>query len=176
MHDLEQAGVALFAADEPITLNGKRADKVPHPVPAKAAEGKHKTRLIPDPIKGPIVTQIYTWRVTEHLGYGDIVDRLNADLDRYPPGQSLNPNYRGTPGWGRSAIVEILKNPSTPATWCGTARPPPAARAKVGAQTTRPAPGSGPTTPRTNRSSPARCTTPPKASAGSVPVRASAQR
>ncbi|MEV6157925.1 recombinase family protein [Nonomuraea sp. NPDC052129] len=111
MHDLEQAGVALFAADEPITLNGKRADKVPHPVPAKAAEGKHKTRLIPDPIKGPIVTQIYTWRVTEHLGYGDIVDRLNADLDRYPPGQSLNPNYRGTPGWGRSAIVEILKNP-----------------------------------------------------------------
>lgn len=36
-----------------------------HPVPAKAALGKVKRRLISDPIRGPVVTQIYTWRVAE---------------------------------------------------------------------------------------------------------------
>ncbi|MFI9559152.1 recombinase family protein [Nonomuraea endophytica] len=157
-HELEQLGVALFAADEPITLNGKRAtailtrrvkqgiaewyavqmmeaswdglrthtqqgwnvgrppygyaaDKVPHPVPAKAADGKCKTRLVPDPVRGPAITQIFTWRVTERLGYGDIADRLNADHDRYPPPESLNPNFRGRNAWGRSGIREMLLNP-----------------------------------------------------------------
>ncbi len=157
-HELEQLGVALFAADEPITLNGKRAtailtrrvkqgiaewyavqmmeaswdglrthtqqgwnvgrppygylaEKVPHPVPAKAADGKSKTRLIPDPVRGPAVTQIFTWRVVERLGYGDIADRLNADHERFPPPESLNPNFRGRNAWSRSGIREILLNP-----------------------------------------------------------------
>ncbi len=157
-HELEQLGVALFAADEPITLNGKRAtailtrrvkqgiaewyavqmmeaswdglrthtqqgwnvgrppygylaQKVPHPVPAKAADGKSKTRLVPDPVRGPVITQIFTWRVTERLGYGDIADRLNIDHERYPPPESLNPNFRGRNAWGRSGIREMLLNP-----------------------------------------------------------------
>ncbi len=157
-HDLEQLGVALFAADEPITLNGKRAtailtrrvkqgiaewyavqmmeaswdglrthtqqgwnvgrppygylpDKVPHPVPAKAADGRCKTRLVPDPVRGPAITQIFAWRVTERLGYGDIADRLNADRERYPPPESLNPNFRGRNAWCRSGIREMLLNP-----------------------------------------------------------------
>ncbi len=157
-HELEQLGVALFAADEPITLNGKRAtailtrrvkqgiaewyavqmmeaswdglrthtqqgwnigrppygyqaEKVPHPVPAKAADGKSKTRLVPDPLRGPAVTQIFVWRVMERLGYGDIADRLNADHERYPPPESLNPNFRGRNSWSRSGIREILLNP-----------------------------------------------------------------
>jgi hypothetical protein len=35
---------------------GYRVVTEPHPVPAKAAEGKVKRRLIPDPVRGPVVT------------------------------------------------------------------------------------------------------------------------
>jgi site-specific DNA recombinase len=159
-HELEQAGVALFAADEPITLTGKRAtailtrrvkqgiaewyavqtleqswdglcthtrqgwnvghppygylaDRVPHPVPAKAAEGKTKIRLVPDPTRGPIVTQIFHWRIVDRLGYGDIADRLNADKDRYPPPKALNPTFRDRNAWSRSGVRE-LRNPKYP--------------------------------------------------------------
>ncbi|GIH99154.1 putative recombinase [Planobispora takensis] len=157
-HELEQLGIPLFAADEPITLNGKRAtailtrrvkqgiaewyavqmmeaswdglrthtqqgwnvgrppygyraQKVAHPVPAKAADGKHKTKLVPDPVRGPVITQIFMWRVMERLGYGDIADRLNADHERYPPPESLNPNFQGRNAWSRSGIREMLLNP-----------------------------------------------------------------
>jgi hypothetical protein len=90
---------------------GYQAEKVPHPVPAKAADGKSKTRLVPDALRGPAVTQIFVWRVMERLGYGDIADRLNADHERYPPPESLNPNFRGRNSWSRSGIREILLNP-----------------------------------------------------------------
>ncbi|MEO3810723.1 recombinase family protein [Sphaerisporangium sp. B11E5] len=157
-HELEQLGIPLFAADEPITLNGKRATailtrrvkqgiaewyavqmmeaswdglrthtqqgwnvgrppygyeavRVPHPVPAKAADGRTKTKLAPHPIRGPVITLIFMWRVLERLGYGDIVDRLNDDHDRYPPPESLNPNFRGRNAWSRSGVREILHNP-----------------------------------------------------------------
>ena len=42
--------------------------KHPHPNPIKAAEGRTKTRLTPHPVYGPIIGQIYRWRVSEHLG------------------------------------------------------------------------------------------------------------
>jgi site-specific DNA recombinase len=156
-HDLESAGVTLFAADEPIALTGKRAttiltrrvkqsvaewyvleilekswdgtcehtrqgwnigvppygyqaDKVPHPVPARRAEGKTKTRLVPDPLRGPVVHQIFTWRVTERRGYAAITDRLNADPDRYPVPTALDPaRQRGA--WSRSSVRDLLLNP-----------------------------------------------------------------
>ena len=41
---------------------GYVATKIPHPVPAKRAEGKCKSRLAPDQIRGPVVEQIFTWR------------------------------------------------------------------------------------------------------------------
>lgn len=34
---------------------------------AKAAQGRTKSRLVPDPVHGPVVTQIYTWRVAGKL-------------------------------------------------------------------------------------------------------------
>ena len=43
---------------------GYLSDKVPHPVPARRAEGKTKTRLIPDPARGPVVTRIMLARDT----------------------------------------------------------------------------------------------------------------
>jgi site-specific DNA recombinase len=38
---------------------GYAADRRPHPVPARRAEGKTKTRLIPDQVRGPVVTKIF---------------------------------------------------------------------------------------------------------------------
>jgi DNA invertase Pin-like site-specific DNA recombinase len=156
-HELEQAGVALFAADEPILLSGKRAtailtrrvkqgvaewyvlemlekswdgacehtrqgwnvgrppygyqaEPIPHPVPARRAEGKTKTRLRPDPVRAAVVRQIFAWRVTERLGYRAIAERLSQDRDRYPPPVSPDP-ARSRDCWGYSAVLEVLRNP-----------------------------------------------------------------
>ena len=156
-HQLEGAGVALFAADEPIVTSGKRstailtrrvkqsvaewyvlemlekswdgfcehtrqgwnvgvppygyqAERVAHPVPARRAEGRTKTRLLPEPVRGPVVTSIFAWRVAERLGYAAIAERLNADLDRYPVPTSLAPG-RQRADWARSTVRAILTNP-----------------------------------------------------------------
>ena len=60
----------------PVGCTGERH---PHPVPAKAAEGRVKTRLVPDPVYGPIVALIYRWRVYQHVGKPTIRARLAAD-------------------------------------------------------------------------------------------------
>jgi len=156
-HDLEQAGVRLYAADEPIDPRGKRstglltrrvkqgvaewyvldmlerswdgfkvhtgqgwnigkppygyaADKIDHPVPAKAAEGQTKTRLVPDPARAPVVAHIFALRVGERIGYDAIAARLNTDRDRYPIPEPTSPRRsRGT--WSGSAVRDILTNP-----------------------------------------------------------------
>lgn len=54
---------------------GYLGEQVPHPVPAKRAEGKTKTRLVPDPVRAPVVERIYRWRVEERLGYAAIAER-----------------------------------------------------------------------------------------------------
>jgi len=137
-HDIERSGVALFAADESIVLNGKRAttiltrrlkqgvaewyvlellekswdgfcehtrqgwnvgrppygylaEKIPHPVPARRAEGRTKSRLVPDPARARVVHEIFTWRTVDRLGYAEIAKRLNSDLERYPPPISSDP-------------------------------------------------------------------------------------
>ncbi|WP_285687932.1 recombinase family protein [Actinoplanes sp. NBRC 103695] len=89
---------------------GYEAEKHRHPVPAKRAQGKHKTKLSIDPVRGPVVVQIYTWRVDEKLAYRAIAERLNTDLDRYPPPQPVDPE-RAVGRWTGSAVREILFNP-----------------------------------------------------------------
>jgi hypothetical protein len=64
---------------------GYLADRVPHSVPAKAAQGRTKTRLIPDPARAAVVTLIFAWRVTGRLSVPTIAWRLNRDLAAYPP-------------------------------------------------------------------------------------------
>jgi site-specific DNA recombinase len=64
---------------------GYLAEKLRHPVKAKAHEGKTKHRLVPDPVRGPVVTQIFLWRAVNRLSYHEIARRLNRDPDRYPP-------------------------------------------------------------------------------------------
>jgi site-specific DNA recombinase len=85
------------------TPYGYRADRVPHPVPVKASQGRTKTRLALHPGRGPVVEQIFTWRVVHKLGMPAIAARLNADLARYPaPSQ---------PGWTAQTVYVILGNP-----------------------------------------------------------------
>jgi site-specific DNA recombinase len=86
------------------TPYGYLPDRVPHPAPAKAAQGRTKTRLVPDPQRGPVVTQIFTWRVDKKLAVSTIAARLNADPGLYPPpGQA--------PGWAETTVTAILRNP-----------------------------------------------------------------
>ncbi|WP_206443228.1 recombinase family protein, partial [Candidatus Protofrankia californiensis] len=66
--------------------------------------------MIPDPVRGPVVQQIFAWRIAERLGYAAIADRLNADRDRYPPPVHIDPQRRRD-AWGRSSVREILVNP-----------------------------------------------------------------
>jgi len=82
---------------------GYRGEKVPHPVPAKRADGLTKTRLILDPERAEVVRRIFDLRVLERLGCRAIAARLNADLERNPP-----PNDHGA--WSVSTVRSVLRN------------------------------------------------------------------
>jgi site-specific DNA recombinase len=79
-------------------------DRVPHPTPVKASQGRTKTRLALDPVRTPVVVQIFTWRVIDKLGAPAIAARLTADPGRYPPPGPV-------PGWTAEAVHVILRNP-----------------------------------------------------------------
>jgi site-specific DNA recombinase len=82
---------------------GYAADRIPHPVPVKASQGRTKTRLIPDPVRAAVVEQVFTWRVISKLGMPTIAARLNADPARYPaPGHA---------GWTAQGVNVLLRNP-----------------------------------------------------------------
>jgi DNA invertase Pin-like site-specific DNA recombinase len=89
---------------------GYIAERHKHPVPAKRAQGKHKTKLEIDPVRSLAVMQIYAWRIDEKLSYRAIAERLNTDLDRYPPPQPVDPE-RAVGRWTGSAVREVLFNP-----------------------------------------------------------------
>jgi site-specific DNA recombinase len=83
---------------------GYAPERIPHPIPVRAAEGGTKTRLIRDPATAPAVEQIFTWRVNARLGMPAIAARLNADLAAYPaPGPVA--------GWTTATVRQILANP-----------------------------------------------------------------
>jgi len=82
---------------------GYLAERVPHPAPAKAAQGRTKSRLILDPARAPVVAQIFAWRVIYHLSIPAITARLNADRTAYP---SVDPN-----GWAITTVNAVLANP-----------------------------------------------------------------
>ena len=83
---------------------GYPADRIPHPVPVKASQGRTKTRLTLDPARAPVVEQIFTWRIVDKLGMPTIAARLNADPARYPA-------PRPGPGWTTQTVYAILGNP-----------------------------------------------------------------
>jgi site-specific DNA recombinase len=82
---------------------GYTADRVTHPVPAKAALGATKTRLALDEVRAPIVAAIFAWRTGDRLGLRAIAARLNADPGKYPPPRPG--------GWTATGVNSILANP-----------------------------------------------------------------
>ena len=82
---------------------GYLADRLPHPVPVKASQGRTKTRLAKDPDRAPVVEQIFTWRTVDKLGMPTIAARLNADPARYPA-----PTGKG---WTTQTVFAVLGNP-----------------------------------------------------------------
>lgn len=89
---------------------GYLPDSIPHPVPARRAEGKHKTRLVPDPDRADNVRQIFRCRIDERLGYRVIAERLNLDPACHPVPVPTDP-APAVGRWTGSAVREILKNP-----------------------------------------------------------------
>lgn len=84
----------------------------PHPNPQKAREGRKKHRLVIDTVRGPIVLLIFTWYVEEKLGLGTICERLNSDLDRYPPPKRNRKDENDLPQtWSKSQLHSLLRNP-----------------------------------------------------------------
>ncbi|MFB4302206.1 recombinase family protein [Actinomadura sp. NTSP31] len=89
---------------------GYLAHKVPHPVAPRREQGATKHVLAPDPVRGPVVQTIFEIRVTERHGYQAIADRLNCDLDRYPP-PVATAKHRSVGKWTYSSVREVLTNP-----------------------------------------------------------------
>ena len=89
---------------------GYKAKKIRHPNPAKAEKGLTKTRLEPDGMRAETVTLIAKWRYHEQLGCDTIAERLNQDLDKYPPPQPPG-GLRARGAWSKSSVAELLKNP-----------------------------------------------------------------
>ena len=120
---------------------GYVAEQIPHTASAMAAQGRTKSRLALDPVRGPVVTQIFDWRVNNKLSIPAIVARLNADPAAYP-----TPD--GRPGWTKPGVTKILANPKytghmvygrTRTTPDGHARPVPAGQWIWSPQPTHPA-------------------------------------
>lgn len=91
-------------------LYGYRFRELPHPNPHKARQGQKLKVLETDPVRAPIVRMIFDDYVVRGLSISEIREKLNADLDRYPPPESPDPRRR-TGQWGRSSVWEILRNP-----------------------------------------------------------------
>src|ERR1700728_3496528 len=86
--------------------HGYAAERIPHPNPVKAAQGRTKTRLVIDPATAPTVEAIYTWRTVDKLGLPAIAIRLNASPALYPA-------PAGSDGWAPSSVDAILRNPKS---------------------------------------------------------------
>ncbi|QWF81057.1 recombinase family protein [Amycolatopsis sp. CA-230715] len=69
----------------------------------RTGSGRLRTRLTPDPLRGPVVQHIFYWRAVTGLDVDQITQRLNNDPDRYPPpGTSVT--------WHAAAVTRILTN------------------------------------------------------------------
>ncbi len=89
---------------------GYRANRIPHPVPAKRAKGAKKTLLKVHPVEGAVVRKSFGWRAVKRLGYQAIADRLNKDLVTNPPPTPVEPT-RAVGIWTYSSVREMLTNP-----------------------------------------------------------------
>ena len=91
---------------------GYMLEEHPHPNPSKAREGKHKHRLIIDPVRAPIILMIFEDYCVQLLGLGEICEKLNRNIEKYP---APVPNRKDATDllnmWSRSVIYAMLRNP-----------------------------------------------------------------
>ncbi|TDB89877.1 recombinase family protein, partial [Actinomadura sp. 7K534] len=66
--------------------------------------------LVPDEVRGPVVQAIFEMRIDERLGYQEIADRLNVDLERSPP-PVATAKSRSVGRWTYSSVRDVLCNP-----------------------------------------------------------------
>ena len=115
---------------------GYAAERIPHPVPFKAAQGRTKSRLVLDPDRAPVIARMLTWRTMDKLGCPAIAARLNADPAAYPPpnpgtgwtAQNVrvilaNPKYTGHMVYGRRRTRNGHRTPAPPDQWLWTPAP-----------------------------------------------------
>lgn len=89
---------------------GYIAEKIKHPVPAKRAAGKHKTRLKPHPVQGGVIALIFDLRVNAAMSYRAIASLLNEDSVAHPPPEPPDPD-RAVGRWTPGTVRDMLKNP-----------------------------------------------------------------
>jgi hypothetical protein len=76
-----------------------RCSLTPTPITQKAREGRKKHRLILDPTRAPIVAMIFADYTENGPGLSAICEKLNRDLDRFPP---LPPTARTGASFGHA--------------------------------------------------------------------------
>src|SRR5262249_49682284 len=80
----------------------------PHPNPARAKAGEHKSRLVPDPEQAPVVALIFESWAIKGLGAPAIAARLDAAGVPCPTSmREQNTNRK----WAKSTVNSILHNP-----------------------------------------------------------------
>ena len=157
---------------------GFAAERIAHPVPFKAAQGRTKSRLILDPVRAPVIAQMYAWRTVDKLGCPAIAVRLNADPASYPPpnpatgstAQNVrvmlaNPKYTGRMVYGRHRTRNGRRAPS-PRTSGSGHRPRSTLRSWTGPPGTPPSRPPPPTAPAATATTP----TPTPPPAGPTPT------
>jgi site-specific DNA recombinase len=112
---------------------GYLGDRQPHPAPHLAAQGRTKTRLVPDPGRAPVVARIFGLRVYRRLGCAQIARILAADpaVPAPPAGWTRlavwkilsNPKYTGYMVWGRRRTQGRRTRATSPAEWLWTPQP-----------------------------------------------------
>ncbi|WP_434740779.1 recombinase family protein [Micromonospora sp. SH-82] len=87
------------------------ADAGPHPNPGKAADGRRRHKLEPDPTTAPLVGRIFAMYLANN-GYFAIAEALTRDGIPSPSAAdpARNPHRTGE-GWAKSAVKNILSNP-----------------------------------------------------------------
>lgn len=76
----------------------------------KAEKGLTKTRLEPDGVRGETVTQMALWRYHDGVGYDTIAERLNEDLEKFPPPEPPGKS-RARGAWSKTSVYDVLNNP-----------------------------------------------------------------
>jgi DNA invertase Pin-like site-specific DNA recombinase len=82
----------------------------PHPDPARARAGDTKSRLVPDPERGPVVAEIFDLFLSGS-GYKEIANHLNRPGGPPPPSH-VDTRRNASGKWAKSTIKAMLENPT----------------------------------------------------------------